>query len=406
MRSSVSTCLVTLMLVACSREPTVPLPTGRKADDAPAAADESPGEDPRSICMREHPAAPEYQPVVRALCAELHDLGAVSASVAIAVDDEIVFSTAAGPRCFGRAEPLRPTTVLGIGSTTKLISTVLALEVAEREGLSLDAPLRAALPEFSDAPSLRDLLSHTAGLRDPEPMVMLERGEQWPALLAERRASPGSHLYANANFLLVGRWLEHTTGRPFAEQYAADPALAPIREHVTVTIDPSAELSCGHMKSKPWTAFDPSEVPPLPAWTIVAGGGLASATSLARLPFALEDTGRLPAMLERRVPSDRPGWDYGLGIRVRAEGEEQVLAHTGNTGTYWAELRWSPHRRISVAVLSSTPQAFEATVLAAFTAEVAKTPKTPKAPEPSPKASPHSQPPPSRPDPAHSEDHR
>jgi len=102
---------------------------------------------------------------------------------------------------------------------------------------------------------------------------------------------------------------------------------------------------------------------------------VASATGLARLPFALERSGRLPAMLEDGVQSARPGWDYGLGIRFQGEGEEQVLTHTGNTGTYWAELRWSPHRRISVAVLSSTPQAFEATVLAAFTAEMAEQPE-------------------------------
>lgn len=362
MRSSFPA-IVAVISTACTTEP-----SSMTAPRAGAGAGAGAGEDPRIICVRAHPSVPAYEPVVRALCAELTTHHGVSAGVAIAVDGRVRFSTAVGPRCRGQAEPLDSTTALGIGSITKLVTAPLAITIAERHGIDLDEPLTRALPEFTIAPTLRGLLTHTAGLRDPEPAALLATGDAWPHVLAEHRRPSGDHVYANAGYLLVGRWLEETTGRSFADLYAHEPTLDPIREHVTLELGSPMTLACGHARGLGWRAIEPTAVPPLPAWTLPAGGGLASVDDLVRLPEALERTGRLTAMVDGRVPSDRPGWDYGLGVRVRGTGDDLVLAHAGNTGTYWAELQWSPARRVAVAVVSTTPQAFKATLHAAFTA--------------------------------------
>lgn len=361
MRSS-PLAIVAALSMACSPEPST------ATEPSP-----EPPEDPRIICVREHPTSPAYEPVVRALCAELTTHRGVSAGVAIATDDRLLFSTAVGPRCYGQTEPLHPTTAIGIGSITKIVTATLALTVAERHAIGLDTPLHQTLPEFSTAPTLRQLLTHTAGLRDPEPAALLAAGDDWPRVLAEHRQSNDDHAYANAGYLLVGRWLERTTGQPFADLYAREPTLAPIRRHMALRLGAST-VACGHVTGLGWQAIEPTAVPPLPAWTLPAGGGLASVEDLARLPFALERVGRLPAMIEARVPSDRPGWDYGLGIRIQGAGDSLRLAHSGNTGTYWAELQWSPTRRVAVAVVSTTPQAFAATLRAAFTAGLASAP--------------------------------
>jgi CubicO group peptidase (beta-lactamase class C family) len=335
-------------------------------------------EDPRLACMREHaldPARRQFEPVVRALCAELHDLRGVSASVAIVRDDRLVFGVAVGPRCHGRDEPLRVDTRSRIGSITKLVTTALALAVAERTGTSLDEPLATALPELSPAPTLRELMTHTSGLRDPDPGELLARGDAWPEALQEHREAAGGHGYANANFLLVGRWLERSRGRSYAELVAEEPGLAAVRALVGFGVGDasgSSDPACGHRPGPTWAPVELASEPPLPAWTLAAGGGVASGEALARLPFALERTGVLPKMLATRVPSDQPGWDYGLGIRMRGEDDALVLAHSGNTGTHWAELQWSPKHRIAVAVVSSTPQAYKATLHAAFTAALAE----------------------------------
>lgn len=404
------------VLLACSREPSVDVAELERAEGRERSGERE-VEDERQACVRAHAGDPAYAPIVRALCAELHDLGGVSASVAIVRDDRVVWSLAVGPRCHGRAEGLRPATPLRIGSVTKLVTAALALVVAEREGVGLDDPLTAELPELSPAPTLRQLLTHTSGLRDPDPTELLVRGDAWPAALQPGRAAAGGHGYANANFLLVGRWLERTSGRRYAELWAQEPALAAVRARVSldrtsaaqaetpavvaeaagipadgveagaaakafagasIASSPSAtttSIACTHQRgwNGEWEAIEASAVPPLPAWTLPAGGGLASAEDLARLPFALEQTGVLASMLATRVPSDLAGWDwdYGLGVRMRGEGDALVLAHSGNTGAHWAELQWSPKHRVAVAVLSSTPQAFKATLHAAFTAGVA-----------------------------------
>jgi CubicO group peptidase (beta-lactamase class C family) len=353
--------LVGWALLGCSADPPI---AAREGEPDPA--------DPRLACMREHAGEADYAGVVRALCAELHDLRGVSASVAIVRDDRVVWSVAVGPRCHGRAEALRPTTPLQIGSVTKLVTAALALVVAEHEGVGLDEPLTAAVPELSPAPTLRQLLTHTAGLRDPEPAALLARGDAWPQALAEAREAAGRHVYANASFLLVGRWLERSTGRSYTELLAQHDALASV--HARVRLDrPSDASACTHVRTDAgqWRTTEVSAVSPLPPWTLPAGGGLASAEDLARLPFALEATGVLDAMLATRVPSDVPGWDYGLGVRMRGDGDALVLAHSGNTGAHWAELQWSPRHRVAVAVVVSTPQAFKATLHAAFTAGMA-----------------------------------
>lgn len=339
-------------------------------------------EDPRRACMREHAGDPEhaaYDGVVRALCAELHDLGGVSASVAIVRDDRVVFGLAVGPRCRGSDEPLRVGSPMRIGSITKLVTAALALGVAERSGTSLDERLDAALPELVPAPTLRELMTHTSGLRDPEPMEMLALGDAWPKALQQHREAAGEHGYANANFLLVGRWLERSTGRSYAELVAQEDALASVREQVSFDVGAASRTSmpaCGHRRGagaeQTWEPIELAVEPPLPAWTLPAGGGLASAEGLARLPFALERTGLLSQLLVTRVPSDQPGWDYGLGVRVRGEGDDLVLAHSGNTGTHWAELQWSPKHHVAVAVMSTTPQGLRATLYAAFEAAVAE----------------------------------
>lgn len=360
--------IVAALSAACTTE--TPTATGPSPESSPESSPDP--VDPRLRCVREHASSPAHELVVRALCGELTTHGGVSAGVAIAVDDQLRFSTAVGPRCQGRPEPLLPTTAVGIGSITKIITATLALAVAERHGIELDAPLGEAFPALSDPPSLRRLLTHTAGLRDPESAALVAAGDAWSQVIAAHRRPGEEHVYANANYLMIGRWLEHTTGRPLADLYAHEPALAALRPSLTLELDPSTRYACGHIAGLGWRAVEPTAVPPLPAWTLPAGGGLASAEALVRLPFALERTGRLPAMIDGRVPSDRPGWDYGLGIRVQGTGDELVLAHSGNTGTYWAELQWSPEHRVAVAVVSTTPQAFKATLHAAFTAGLAR----------------------------------
>lgn len=328
----------------------------------------TPTEDPALACARAHPVEPRWQPIVRAMCSELRTLGGVSVAVAVAEGDRIVWSLAIGPRCRDRPEPLRPGTTLRIGSITKPITAASALTLARREGVGLDEPLPALLPGPGAPPTLRCLLQHTCGLRDPPGLELLAADERWPELLADHREAAGPYYYANADYLLVGRWIERVSGRP-AQDRLDDESLAPLRD--LVGFDPLRvrDPGCGHRRGLlGWSPVGLPDEPPLPTYTRPSGGGLASVEQLARLPAALERTDALPMMTASPVPTPTPDVRYGLGVRVLEVDGATALAHAGLTDAYWAELQWSPTTGTSVAVVSSTPQPFAATTLAAFEA--------------------------------------
>jgi CubicO group peptidase (beta-lactamase class C family) len=112
------------------------------------------------------------------------DEGAVPNVVAIAADrDGLIYEGAAGPRTVGEAEPVSADSEFRIMSMTKMVATVVALQLVEQGALDLDAPVGEYCPEFDelkvltgfegDQPRFRDpasratvkqLMTHTSGL--------------------------------------------------------------------------------------------------------------------------------------------------------------------------------------------------------------------------------------------------
>jgi methyl acetate hydrolase len=110
--------------------------------------------------------------------------GDVPGVVALAAgDDGLLYEGAAGKRAAGVDDPITPDTMLRIASMTKMVTTTAALQLSERAGLELDAPVDTYRPEFADlqviegfdgdtpklhAPTaratVRQLMTHTAGL--------------------------------------------------------------------------------------------------------------------------------------------------------------------------------------------------------------------------------------------------
>ena len=110
--------------------------------------------------------------------------GAVPNAVVVAADrDGPVLESAAGPRVAGGDEQVGVGTHFRIMSMTKMVATVVALQLVERGDLRLDAPVEEYCPEFAglqvldgfdgEVPRLRppatkatvhQLLTHTTGL--------------------------------------------------------------------------------------------------------------------------------------------------------------------------------------------------------------------------------------------------
>jgi D-alanyl-D-alanine carboxypeptidase len=157
----------------------------------------------------------------------------------------------AGERWTGAAGDLAVDRPYYIASTTKLYTTAIVVRLVEQGRLGLDDPLGGLLPdsllaglhvykgvEYSRDITVRQLLSQTSGLPDyfsqaPKGGTSLEeellaghdRGWSAEEAVAMSRAipphfapgTPGKAYYSDTNYQLLGRVIEHVTGRTYAQ---------------------------------------------------------------------------------------------------------------------------------------------------------------------------------------------
>ncbi len=176
-----------------------------------------------------------FAPVRDALATNLASGADCGASVAVYLDGEPVVDIWGG---FVDAECTRPwqaDTIVNVWSTTKTMTALCALILADRGELDLHAPVARYWPEFAAngkaAIEVRHLLSHTAGLSGwQEPLVMddLLDWERCTSLLAAQAPwwEPGtaSGYHAITQGYLVGEVVRRIAGQSlgtfFAEQVA------------------------------------------------------------------------------------------------------------------------------------------------------------------------------------------
>lgn len=96
------------------------------------------------------------------------DAGAVPQVAAIAADaDGVFYEGASGPRIVGQDDEVTTSTEFGIMSMTKIVCTVVALQLVEQGSLDLDAPVDGYRPEFGDVQVLEGFDGDTPRLRAP-----------------------------------------------------------------------------------------------------------------------------------------------------------------------------------------------------------------------------------------------
>jgi CubicO group peptidase (beta-lactamase class C family) len=133
-----------------------------------------------------------------------------------------------------------------IASITKVMGTTsAAMRLVDARRLSLDAPVRHYLPEFSggakDRVTIRMLLDHTSGLRSYVPFFRQARTrDQARALLyAEPLVRPPgqSAVYSDLNAILLGLILERISGLPL-DRLVAREVFGPLELRSTTYLPP------------------------------------------------------------------------------------------------------------------------------------------------------------------------
>lgn len=123
-------------------------------------------------------------------------------------------------------------TIYDLASLTKpLVTGMLCAQLIERGELTLDSAVAHYLPEFERTDrqmiSVRQLLTHTAGLPAWRPLYILSEGERDRALAVIANEAleynPGSQvLYSDLGFITLGFLLERLTGKTLGELAQAE----------------------------------------------------------------------------------------------------------------------------------------------------------------------------------------
>jgi CubicO group peptidase (beta-lactamase class C family) len=148
--------------------------------------------------------------------------------VGVAKDGKTIYRRAFGLANVEHGVANTPKTRMRIGSTTKHFTALAALLLAEDGKLDLDASIRKYIPELNPGagePTLRQLLSHSGGLRCYIDTGFLADGHVvHPAQDAldsqvrqtEANFAPGERMiYCNGGYNLVSLAIERVTGQPF-----------------------------------------------------------------------------------------------------------------------------------------------------------------------------------------------
>ncbi len=252
---------------------------------------------------------------VQATFASFLDSKDVGASVAVAVEGELVVDLWGGYADAQRTRPWERDTITCVWSTTKTMSALCLLVLADRGTVDLDAPVASYWPEFGasgkDKILVRHVLGHTAGLptwREPLRTEQLYDWSSMTALLAEQTpdSPPGEvgAYHAITQGYLLGEIVRRATGRTLAEFFVDEIAgplgadfqmvVAPEDDHRVAEIIPASTRAPELRSMGEGNPPLPAEVANTAAWRradIPSAAGYGNARSVAAIQSVLANGG-------------------------------------------------------------------------------------------------------------------
>src|SRR5580700_5608960 len=126
----------------------------------------------------------QFEGVRSALARNLDSGEELGASLVLDIDGEIVVDLWGGFCDQARAVPWSEHTITNVWSSTKTVTSLAALMLADRGELDVDAPVAAYWPEFAASGKqdilVRHLMSHSSGVSGLDQPAVIEDLYDWP----------------------------------------------------------------------------------------------------------------------------------------------------------------------------------------------------------------------------------
>jgi len=327
-------------------------------------------------------AAPvDAQRVAQTVRAELKRLQVPSASVAIVLDGRVAYAQAFGMAQLDPGRTATTATRYEIGSISKQFLALAFVSLQEQRQLTLDDKVGKYLPGAGPTTdvTLRQLLSHTGGIRD-----------FWPQdYVFTRMLSPISHQelldtwawkpldfppgeryqYSNTGYVVAGVIFEKVEGESLFA-FLQRRVFGPLKMSSVLDVDGA------NMQPSDAVGYTRAALGPLRervrvgrGWMFAAGELAMTAEDLARWDISIIDRSLMqPASyneLEREIVLDNGvGARYALGLGVRMQSERRVLAHGGATSGFISYNVIYPDQRAAIVVLTNSDAADAASDIA------------------------------------------
>ncbi|HEX4098593.1 MAG TPA: serine hydrolase [Caulobacteraceae bacterium] len=279
-----------------------------------------------------------------------------------------------GVRDDGDNRPLDGRSMFEIGSMSKVFTSLLLADMAERSEVRLDDPVARYLPPGTKVPerngkqiTLIDLATHTSGLpRIPSNMAPKDPANPYADYTAEQlyqflatyelpRDIGSKYEYSNLGGGLLGFALSRRTGMSY-EALLKQRITGPLNMRstsITLTADQRKRLEQGYDAS----------LHPVANWDfqdVTAGAGAIRSDADDLLAFLDAELGLNPsplsaamqAQLKPRRPTDIPNTEVALGWHITRVADRTIVWHNGGTGGYRSMMAFDPEARAGVVVLS------------------------------------------------------
>ncbi len=285
-----------------------------------------------------------------------------SGSVLVARGAEVVFAGGFGEADRETGRAFVSSTVLDIGSITKMFTAAAVLRLAGEGRLRIGDAISAYLdpvPADKAAITIEQLLTHTAGLkRNGVEGGDLNLAASRDSVLADALASPlqappgTRYSYSNLGYSLLAMIVERASGVPY-ERYLREHLLWPTGMYRTgyllPTLDPRM-VATGYRGDKRLGPFaSQHRLPDGPTWNLRGNGGLQSdAWDMLRWYLAIRrgsvlEESAVAAMIAPHVDEGDSRHFYGYGLEVSTDARDhRLIFHTGGNGYFGAGFYWMP----------------------------------------------------------------
>ena len=294
--------------------------------------------------------------------------GVPSASVAIVRGGKIVFARAYGKQSETMPVP-RDDAPYQIASISKQFAAAAILLLQADGKLSLDDTVSKYIPDITDGDTItiRQLLSHTAGLQDYWPQDYSFKAMATPVSpqgIVDRWAkkpldfTPGTKWqYSNTGYVVAGLIVEKVSGQPLLD-FLKSRIFKPLG---ITAYDQDLAIGSGFPQGYGRAAMGPVRpvTPAAPGWLYSAGELSMSARDLAKWDVARIDRSILSAddWKTQETPvklADGSSNGYGLGVSTGTTAGRRYVEHSGEAVGFLSENIVFPDEKAAIVVLTNS----------------------------------------------------